>query len=436
MGWLSDAIEAGELPQEILICSAAGTGKTWAILLLLHLLSLRRPGLRILIARKERTSLTESVLVTYEQEVLPLTGDSGIASGVKRRVRQSYTYPNGTEWIMGGLDAPTKILSTSYDIVYVNEAIELDEADVETLQSRIGRPDRSHGLNALLMDTNPGASTHWLRQRCDAGRCELWNAIHEDNPGLFDAETGRWTDAGLKYLARLDRLTGTRKARLRHGIWAAGEGAWFDGFGSGHMGESAGYDPAFDVHLAVDSGVHTGAVWFQVRPVNDCPRGIAVFGDYYAFNKPAYNVGQDIVTKTLELCGGRVDKGSTDPAGNAKNAVGILATSEYRRAGLKLNPWPKPSVAAGLGLIESFVSVDPVEMIVHPRCAHLIEAFANYKRARRGGQWVDVPEDPQHPAEDLMDSLRGGLNNAFPEGRSGRIPTLRRGHSPTSGYRG
>ncbi len=414
-GWLAHAFESGEVPQELLICSMAGTGKTWAILLVLHLLSLRRPNLRILIARKERSTLTQSVMVTYEQEVLPLTGHEHLAVGTQRRVRQSYNYPNGTEWVLGGLDQPTKILSTSYDIVYLNEAIECEEADIETVQSRIGRPDRSHSLNCLLMDTNPGSTTHWLKKRCDEGRCTLWNAIHEDNPGLHDGED--WTEAGRRYLARLDRLTGTRKARLRYGIWAAGEGVWFDSFDDRHMTELAEYDPDYDVHLAVDCGVHTGALWFQVRPVNGCMEGVAVFGDYYSFNTTDFKDGQAIVDRTRELCAGRVDVGTMDPAGEAKTSTGTVTVNEYARAGLHLSKWPKPPVAAGLSLIESFVSVDPVELIVHPRCSHLIESFANYTRKKRGGQWIDAPEDPQHPHEELMDSLRGGLNNAFPQGR-------------------
>ena len=29
---------------------------------------------------------------------------------------------------------------------------------------------------------------------------------------------------------------------------------------------------------------------------------------------------------------------------------------------------------------------------------------------------MDWPEDPQHPSEELVDSLRGGLGAVFPEG--------------------
>jgi hypothetical protein len=40
----------------------------------------------------------------------------------------------------------------------------------------------------------------------------------------------------------------------------------------------------------------------------------------------------------------------------------------------------------------------------------LIRAFQAYRRASVKGQWRDWPEDPQHPHEDLMDALRGGLH--------------------------
>jgi hypothetical protein len=76
-------------------------------------------------------------------------------------------------------------------------------------------------------------------------------------------------------------------------------------------------------------------------------------------------------------------------------------------------------VTDGLGLIENLVrSADgTVRLIVHPRCKHLSAALRSYARARRAGQWMDYPADPQHPHEDLIDALRGGLKLMLPEGR-------------------
>ena len=43
----------------------------------------------------------------------------------------------------------------------------------------------------------------------------------------------------------------------------------------------------------------------------------------------------------------------------------------------------------------------------------------NYLRKQSaGGEWLDEPVDPQHPYEDLIDALRGGVRDRFPEGRT------------------
>ena len=77
-------------------------------------------------------------------------------------------------------------------------------------------------------------------------------------------------------------------------------------------------------------------------------------------------------------------------------------------------------MADGLALLESFIS--PADgtprLLVHPRCTALIRALQCYRRAKRAGQWLDRPADPQHPHEDLVDALRGGLKAHYPEGRT------------------
>ena len=412
--------ERGDPPPECLVVGAAGTGKTWGILFILHMLSLYRPNMRILICRKTRAALTESVLVTYEQEVLPVTGHRWMAEDSKRRVRQSYAYPNGTEWIVGGIDTPSRILSTSYDLAFVNEAIELEEEDWEMIQSRIGRPDRSHSLNCIIGDTNPGVPSHWLKARCDRGQTEERTSRHQDNPSFW--REGAWTPAGESYRARLARLTGARYKRLYEGLWAAGESQWFTEFGPQHVSAAAEYRIGLPLHVAVDSGFHTGVVWFQIVGAGDDTK-VHVFRSWYTHNRPAYDVGREVLKRTSEACHhrsiGRFDRGTTDPAGDSPTGIGTTVFEEYRRAGLNLDPWPRypGSVADGLALIESFVSVDPPGLLIHPRCTDLIAAFENYCRKKQGGQFIDKPVDPQHPHEELIDALRGGLMDAYPEGR-------------------
>lgn len=203
------------------------------------------------------------------------------------------------------------------------------------------------------------------------------------------------------------------------------DGLWFPGFSeAGHVSERAEFDPALPVHLALDSGVTTGAVLFQVAPIAGDRGGpeseVHVFADYLSEGLPAEHNARALLALTEGLCLGRRDVISTDPAGGARNPVGPTVVAEYERAGLRpLRPWPIGPAADGLALIESFLqpAEGPPRLLIHPRCRGTIAAFRNYRRARRAGQWQDYPLDPNHPHEDVMDALRGGLKTAFPEGR-------------------
>ena len=81
-----------------------------------------------------------------------------------------------------------------------------------------------------------------------------------------------------------------------------------------------------------------------------------------------------------------------------------------------LGRWPTHRVRDGLDQLE--ILLDRGCLLIHPRCVALKAAFQNYARKRTtGGDWLDDPADPQHPHEDLMDALRGGIRDRFPEGR-------------------
>ena len=93
----------------------------------------------------------------------------------------------------------------------------LSEDDWESLTTRLRNGAMPY--QQLLADTNPDAPTHWLKRRCDAGRTLLLESRHEDNPSVT-----------ADYLARLDRLTGARLWRLRHGRWVSAEGVVYEGW--------------------------------------------------------------------------------------------------------------------------------------------------------------------------------------------------------------
>lgn len=236
---------------EVCLEGPAGTGKSVAILWKIHRAAQKYPGMRALIVRQTRESLTQSALVTYESQTLSKAWFHRIAANCQRRVRQSYVYPNGSEVVVGGLDKPSKVMSTEYDLIYVNEARETTEPAYEDLSSRLRNGVMPY--QQLLSDTNPDAPTHWIKRRALDGKLELWPTRHEDNPRYYQGDA--WTLDGQKYMARLERLTGVRFLRLRKGVWAGAEGQIYDLWDEAvHLVERFPIAPDWPRYRAIDFG--------------------------------------------------------------------------------------------------------------------------------------------------------------------------------------
>jgi PBSX family phage terminase large subunit len=208
---------------EILLCGAAGTGKSYALLWKAHLLCMSNPGARGLMVRKTHRSLAATGLVTFREHV----ATEAIAAGICRWYGGSgekpaqYIYSNGAVLLVGGLDNPEKLMSLEIDFAYVQEATELTPEDWEKLSTRLRNGKVS--FQQILADANPQQPSHWLKKRCDEGKTQMLHSRHEDNPRLYD-EQQEITPYGQAYMARLDALSGVRKERLRYGRWAAADG--------------------------------------------------------------------------------------------------------------------------------------------------------------------------------------------------------------------
>ena len=191
-----------------------------------------------------------------------------------------------------------------------------------------------------------------------------------------------------------------------------------------HVSVGAEYHPALPMRLAIDAGTsrHTGAVLFQVRPHQSGWPRVTVFGDYHGVGAVSAQNALAIRDKCMSLTQRGPDMVRLDPASSAKTSIGPAAFNEYARVfGERITErWPSHGVVDGLDQIELMLGgasgAEP-RILIHPRCTHLVQAFQTYRRAERGGEFLDTPLDPQHPAEDLMDALRGGIRDAMPEGR-------------------
>ncbi len=242
---------------EVLVSGPAGTGKSRACLEKLHAVALSNPGMRGLIVRKTATSLTSSALVTWKEHVVKEGLEAGAVEfyGGSAEEPAQYRYQNGSRVLLGGMDKSTRIMSSEYDVVYVQEATELSLEDWEALNTRLRNGVVS--FQQIIGDCNPSFRSHWLKLRADSGTTRMLLSKHTDNPRLYaalgvdepklkgDVVRGgvryRLTEEGSTYMARLDALTGVIRSRLRDGEWSSAAGVIYDGF-----------DPAIHVVPAFD----------------------------------------------------------------------------------------------------------------------------------------------------------------------------------------
>lgn len=210
-------------------CILAGpyeTGKTIAALYKLHTLLAKYPKSRALMVRKTYKSLVASVVVTFEQKVLPKPpGDPKCPMTKYGGERPDfYAYPNGSRLMVGGMDNADKFLSAEFDFIYINQAEELSLDDWEKLTGRATGRAGNAPYAQVMGDCNPGPPRHWIRQR---DRLKLFKSHHEDNPTLFTRE-GDITEQGARTMETLNALTGVRYKRGRLGQWAGQEGMVYE----------------------------------------------------------------------------------------------------------------------------------------------------------------------------------------------------------------
>lgn len=245
---------------EILIEGPAGTGKSVGVLNKAHVIAEKYPGARLLFARKTRASLTDTALVSFEAKVVP--AEHPILLGAQRTSRHNYVYPNGSEIVLAGFDKPSKIMSSEYDFIYIQEGIECAENDIEMATTRLRNGVVPY--QQLVIDTNPDKPNHWLNQRAESGRMTRLLSRLEENPQFFDQKTMKLTPSGQAYIAKLDRLTGARYQRLRLGKWAAAEGIVYESWDAAvHLIDRFPIPKTWRRVWVIDFGYTNPFVWQQ-----------------------------------------------------------------------------------------------------------------------------------------------------------------------------
>ncbi len=246
---------------QVAIAGPAGTGKSLAALYRVHHAALNWPGCRCLVLRKTARTLGSTTLRTFEKAVAtPEIADSSVTwFGGSLREPASYRYANGSAVVVGGMDKPDKIMSSEYDLIFVDEATELLLEDWEAGDTRL----RNGVLpwQQQIGGCNPSHPKHWLKGASDGGPIRMLASRHADNPAYTHPD-GSLTSAGEAYLARLGNLTGVRRHRLLDGLWAAAEGIVYESWDDAvHLVDPFEPPASWTRFWAVDFG-HTNALSF------------------------------------------------------------------------------------------------------------------------------------------------------------------------------
>lgn len=215
---------------EVILSGPAGTGKSRSCLEKLHLCLLKYAGAKGLALRKTQNSLTATGIATYRSSVQPHRDGVTFFGGSAERP-PSFRYPNDATLELGGLgtgEAVAKIMSADYDMIYVQEATDIREGEWESLTTRLRNGIMPY--QQIIADCNPQSPHHWVKRRAIRGNLLMLESRHEDNPILWSGI--EWTERGTAYLEKLDRLSGVRRERLRHGRWVVAEGVVYEEFDS------------------------------------------------------------------------------------------------------------------------------------------------------------------------------------------------------------
>ena len=366
---------------EVILTGPAGTGKTLAGLWKMYKYARSVPGFRGALVRQTKSSLAQSALVTFESDILgpshPL-----VVNGPKRASRQEYIFPSGGEIVVTGLDKSSKLLSASYDLIYVVQAEEILQADWEIMMTRL----RNWVLpyQQIYGDCNPSHPRHWIKQRADSGALKLWNTVHKDNPAMYDTNKGEWTQAGLDYIATLDAMTGARKKRLRYGIWASAEGVIFSVYDEDrHKVEAFNPPSVWPRVVGIDPvGDRIAAVWLAYDPSDE------ILHAYREYVQPFGETTPEHVQNILKL-----SRGETIWAWAGGGPSERQARVDWATAGIPLVAPENKSVWSAIDKIIQLFDSD--RLVIHDCCTELLSDVGDYRRKIVRGIATDTIEEKE-----------------------------------------
>lgn len=402
----------------ILLTGSAGGGKSRLAAEKLHGYCLKYPGAFAILARKTRVSLTKGSILFLKETII------GRDPNVEHLESKDYfRYRNGSYLAYIGLedeDQRERLKSIGprggADIVWGEEATELEEADHNALLARMRGIASS--WRQLIYSCNPDAPTHWIKRRLiDGMEARVYYSSRHDNvhnPADYDRT--------------MNLLTGIDDLRLNKGQWVQASGlvydVWSDGPANGNVTEEAEYIPGGgSVYWAVDDGYsgerdpETGLFADKSSPrvfllVQERPNGrLCVFAESYEVKmlegehiarvlllpyttddtgKPTE--GQSWMYWAMERRKQFADPAYAFPVYAAVDSAAAELRGQLHAAQIYTQGKP-PTIEESIKPLRRMLAPDANgwrRILVHPRCRYLRSEMASYRRDPVTGKPIDA----------------------------------------------
>lgn len=392
---------------EVLYSGAVGAGKTRALCTKGYVLNLLYPGNRGLLVRKEFTTLPASTLKTLLEEVIP--PHMVIKHDTQKHfiVHKTGSFDkDGNEiyseiWYFGldkkaTQDYNTKILSTQWGWIGVDEIVEISETDYDVLKTRLrfkipylDDKENDEVIRPIFGATNPDGPMHWLYKKF----------FLETKKDRLVVLTTAYENLRLpkNYIKGLEEsLTGLTRERLLYGRWVQAEGVIYKTF-----------DPAKHVIgderlLALNSYKYLIAGADSNFPLPRACVLIGVCGDgsrhvideFYKTNAYVENLKEWLIDwKKQTKLTIRVYHDPSDPQAISKlNSQGVYVSKANN------------DVIPGISTVDGHISNG--RLFIHKRCIGVLKEIMSYA-------W-DKEREGERPNKDFpdhaMDALRYALH--------------------------
>lgn len=139
-----------------IIYGGAGSGKSFSVAQHICRLLCEGPGYSILVVRKTLPSLR----ITAYQLILDILNDWGIPYLHNKTLRTVTVGPN--QIYFTGIDDPEKVKSSEFNLIWIEEASEVDKKTFLQLNLRLRKRNPARRNNQMFLTFNPINSFHWL----------------------------------------------------------------------------------------------------------------------------------------------------------------------------------------------------------------------------------------------------------------------------------